>query len=246
MKNKNEKGITIATLVVMIIIIIILVGTGLDISISSIQSSKYEVLKSELKMMQIKINSMAGENKEIGTDLTGENRETLNCKEVKEQLSSKVTETEETLDDIIDGFRLCTTEYIKQELGLDDITRNYLVNPDKCIVVSAEGLEVDGVTYYMLEQMDDGLYNVTYNNQISDGGTFTVTTASSEDGYTITITPEHEKYVSKWQVKYKLQDSTYWKTTNNLEFTVEKSGTYEIQVKHGDEIDLGTQTITIE
>ena len=55
----------------------------------------------------------------------------------------------------------------------------------------------------------------------------------------------HEKYVSAWQVKYRLQGSKYWETTNKLKFEVEQAGTYEIQVVHENEIDLGTKTLII-
>ena len=129
---------------------------------------------------------------------------------------------------------------------MDNIIRDYLVNVQQCIVISAESFEYDGTNYYMLEQMEEGLYNVNYKNQIESTGDFTATVNANEEGYNITITPEHQKYVSKWKIKYRLQDSKYWKMTNNLTFTVDRKGTYEIQVIHGDEVDLGTKTITIE
>ena len=250
MKNKGEKGITLLALVVTIGVMILLAGMGAYTSTSSIKSSHYDVFKTELKIMQSQVNQIteeySKENKKIGVELTDIEKEILNTEEVAEQLTKKAEDADMTIEEIQNGFRICTTDYIKETLGIENITRDYLINLEQCIVVSEESVEYEGTTYYMLEQMDDGLYNVTYKDQISKTGNFTITTNKTEEEYKITVTPEHEKYVSKWQIKYKLQDSTYWKTTNNLTFTVDRPGTYEIQVIHKDEIDLGTKTVTVE
>lgn len=248
--KRNEKAITLISLVISIIILVILASIGVTASKSSIQSSKYEVFKTELKVIQTKINEISEEyikdNKQIGEELTDVNKQVLDTTEVVEQLTKKAEDSGSTIQEIKNGFRLCTSEYIKQELEIDNITGDYIVNLQQCIVISAESFKYEGTNYYMLEQMEDGLYNVTYKNQIESTGNFTATANANGEVYNITITPEHQKYVSKWKIKYRLQGSTYWETTNNLTFTVNKKGTYEIQVTHGNEVDLGTKTIKIE
>ena len=250
MRIKEEKGITLVTLVITIIVLIIIAGIGVTTSKTTVKSSKYEVFQTELKLMQSKVNEITEqyqkENKQIGEELRSSDNQIINSSEVTEQLNIKAQNAGITVDEIKNDFRLCTVEYIEQTLGVENITRDYLVNLKRCIVISAECFEYEGTNYYMQEQMEEGLYNVTYNNQIATTGDFTVTANATGEGYKITITPEHQKYVSKWQVKYRLQGSTYWKTTNDLTFTVDEQGTYEIQVTHGDEIDLGTKTVTIE
>lgn len=250
MKNQREKGITLITLVITVIVLIIITGIGVTTSKSTIRSSKYSTFQTELKLMQSKVNEITEqykkENKQIGEELRSSDNQILNASEVIEQLNIKAKDAGVTVNEIKNGFRLCTIEYIEKILGVENITRDYLVNLERCIVISTECLEYGGTNYYMQEQMEEGLYNVTYNNQIATTGDFTVTANAIEEGYKITIIPEHEKYVSKWEVKYRLQGSTYWKTANDLTFTVEKQGTYEIQVTHGDEIDLGTKTVIVE
>lgn len=250
MKNRKEKGITLITLVITIIVLITLVAVGAYSSTSSVQSSKYEVFTAELKVIQSIVNQITEEyqkeNKQIGVELTTENQRILNTTEVTTQLTKKAQDAGCTIDEIKNGFKLCTADYIKQTLGIEKITRDYLVNVQQCIVVSAKVFEYEGTKYYMLEQMDNGLYNVTYRNQIDTTGDFTVKTSNTGEKYKVTITPKHQKYVSKWQVKYRLQGSTHWNTTNDLVFTVDKAGTYEIQVIHGEQVDLGTKTVTIE
>ena len=250
MKNKGEKAITLVSLIITIIVLIILAGIGITVSTSSLEFSKYEVFKTELKLMQTKINQVTEEytkeNKQIGVALTDKSKRVFDTTEVTEQLTKKAEESGITIEEIKNGFRLCTPEDIKQTLEIDNITSDYLVNIQQCIVISVESIQYEGTNYYMLEQMEDGLYNVTYKNQIESTGNFTAIANANEDVYNITITPEHQKYVSKWKIKYRLQGSTYWKMTNNLTFTVDKKGTYEIQVMHGNEVDLGTKTVTIE
>ena len=106
--------------------------------------------------------------------------------------------------------------------------------------------EFEGKNYYMLEQIESSEYNVSYNNQIKPEGTFNTTVTHVTNAYQIKIDTQHDKYVSKWEVRYKLQKEEDWKTTDNLIFNVETPGIYEIQVLHGDEVDLGTQTLTIK
>lgn len=97
----------------------------------------------------------------------------------------------------------------------------------------------------MLEQMQNSLYNVTYNNQISSTGSFTVTSTKENSQYKITIKVNHQKYVSNWQIKYKLQSESTWHEANDLSFYVTSAGTYQIKVGFGDEVDLGTKTVTV-
>lgn len=108
----------------------------------------------------------------------------------------------------------------------------------------------------MQEQMSGGLYNVTYNNQISPSGSYNLSSNTISGKYQIQISLTHQKYVSKWQIKYKLQNEDYWKTTN-VNFTLDSSGiyqgtitvdnpgTYNIQVLHGTDVNLGEKSITI-
>ncbi len=130
-------------------------------------------------------------------------------------------------------------------LNIENIESDYLINIGERLVVSANAFEYEGTKYYMLEQMETGLYNVQYNSQIETGGDFEVSTQLVENKYKVTITLKDNKYVSKWQVRYKLEGTDYWETSDSLSFTVSKYGNYDINVIHGDEIDLGTKTVNI-
>lgn len=246
MKSKKESGITLLSLIITIIVITIIGSISLKASTDSIKTSKYTIFETELKLMQVKINQISEQKTQIGESLNSTNMQTLNQPEVTEILNKRAENNQDKLNQIKEGFKLCTAQYITDTLQIEHITRDYLVNIEECLIVSAEPLKYNGTNYYMLEQMGDGLYNVAYNNQISNTGTFEVTATKKEDKYEITITPKHEKYVSKWQIQYRLQQKDYWETTENTTFTVDEPGIYEIKVTHGQEIDLGSKTIEIE
>ena len=250
MKNiVNDKGITLVALAITIILIITIASIGISAGTDTISSAKYTAFQSELEIIQSKVNEISEEyqreNKQIGDSLTSLNQEVLNTAEVTKELNKKAGQDSSRLESIKNGFRLCTREYLANTFEIDGLTRDYLVNLEECIVVSAEKFSHEGQDYYMSEQMSNGLYNVTYNNQVSPTGTFNATFSKISNKYEINIEVLHEKYVSDWQVKYRLQGSKYWETTNKLKFEVEQAGTYEIQVVHENEIDLGTKTLII-
>ncbi len=247
---KNQKGITLTTLVIMVIIILIISGIGITSGLKTVNYSKYIEFKSELEMVQSKINEISEqyikENLEIGEELTSDIAKILDISEVNKELDKKINSDVDKLQEIKSGFRFCSKEYLNKVFGLDGLNRDYLVNLDYCFIISKEPFEYEGVNYYMLEQMEGSLYNVTYNNQVEPTGSFEATYEKINNEYQITIEVEHSKYVSKWQVKYRLQDEQDWHTTTNLTFTVQEPGIYVIQVVHGDEVDLGEQTLIVE
>ena len=258
MKNNGERGITLIALVATIIVIFIIAGITVKTGVDTVKSAQFMSFQAELTMVQSKINEISveyiRENKTLGVELTTyeemiwEEKEQAvwNSKEVNEVLEKKAADKNISVEELKKGFRLCPKEYLADKLEFDKLERNYFINLEDTIVIALEKCTYEGKDYYMLEQIESSLYNVTYNNQITSNGTFEVEIKPLISGYQITITPKHDKYVSKWQVKYKLKDEEDWKTEENLTFDVDVPGTYDIQVLHSPDVDLGTQTITIK
>lgn len=243
MKKTNEKGITLITLVLTIIILLILASIGITSGNQTIDMAKYNQFKSELTTLQTKINEYNPKDN-IGQKLSSSQEAILNTKEVSDIIYKGKTEEEKTK--IRDGFTYVSSYNIKSQLGLDGINRDYLINVEYRYIVSCEGVEYKGTTYYMIEQIDNGLYNVNYNNKNSETGSFELNSQKIGNQWKITVSNiEHEGYVSNWQVKYKLAGDEAWKSTENLEFYVSEAGYYIVKVGHGDEINLGTKQIDI-
>ena len=169
MKKTNEKGITLITLVLTIIILLILASIGITSGNQTIDMAKYNQFKSELTTLQTKINEYNPKDN-IGQKLSSSQEAILNTKEVSDIIYKGKTEEEKTK--IRDGFTYVSSYNIQSQLGLDGINRDYLINVEYRYIVSCEGVEYKGTTYYMIEQIDNGLYNVNYNNKNSETGSF--------------------------------------------------------------------------
>ena len=240
-KIKQEKGITLVTLVVMIIILLILASIGVTSWNQAIEYAKFNEFTAELQVMQSKVNEL-NQNKEtdIGEKITENQKNTLDDIEDIKNIIFK-NKTDEEITKIKDGFRYCNKEWIKQKLELDSINRDYLINVEKRYVISCTGFEYKNKTYYMSEQLENGQYNVEYNNKNSTtgSGSFEVNTQKEENRWKVEISNiQYDGYVSNWQVKYKLATNDFWQTSNELTFYVTEQGYYDIKVVHRDEIEL--------
>lgn len=248
MKKGNEKGITLVALVITIVILIIIASVSIDLGTSTIKSGQYTVFVNELKVMQYKVNELYNsneQNSELGQALTNKQLQVLNNDIVSSIIFNG--KTDEQKDDIKNGFRYFSQEYIRNELEIDNVNRDYLLNIDKRIVICNEPFNYNGINYYMLEQTDQAVYNVEYNNKNSSTGSFDVIVTQEEDKWKIEVSNiQYDGYVSNWQVKYKLNGKEYWDTSNDLTFYLREKGIYFIKVICGDEIDLGVKTVNIE
>lgn len=242
MKKTNEKGITLVTLVITIIVLSILASIGITSGNQTIDMAKYNQFKSELTTLQTKINEYNPKDN-IGQKLSSSQEAILNTKEVSDIIYKAKTEEEKAK--IKNGFTFASSYTIQKQLGLE-VSKDYLINIEYRYVVACKGVEYDGTTYYMINQMGSGLYNVNYSNKNSETGSFELESQKVGNQWKITVSNiQHEGYVSNWQVKYKLSGDEYWKSTENLEFYVPKAGYYIVKVVHGDEINLGTKQIDI-
>ena len=247
MIKTNEKGITLVALIIIIIILIILTGIGVNYGSSVVETSRFTEFKTELKTIQARVNELnEADELEIGNALTSEQNEFIDANTnnvVTDIIYNGKTETLEK-QAIKEGFRYLESADIEEDLMLEGITRSYLINIEYRYVICYEGFTYKGTTYYMSEQMEDSIYNVQYQNKNPSTGSFEVETAVIEKNtkWKIEISNiNYEGNISNWTVKYKLEDNSYWDTTDNLTFYVKKAGTYIINVVHGNEVDLGTQ-----
>ena len=242
MKTK-ENGVTLIALVTTIILLLILVTIGTTVGTSTIDSAKFTQFKTELKVMQSKVNELNQSNeKNIGLDLSAEQKNILNIEIISNVIYKDTSDKEK--EKIQSSFRYCNKECIQNELGLDSIERDYLISVEYRYVIYPKGFEYEGTTYYMIDQIENEIYNVRYNDKNEKFGSFDVNTTKEDNKWKIEISNiQYNGYVDKWQVKYKLDESSYWETSNDLSFYVKEDGKYNIKVVHGEEIDLGSKDV---
>lgn len=244
MKNE-QKGVTLVALITMILLLLILASIGYTVGDSTINSAKFTQFKSELKVMQSKVNELNQENKtDIGQALTNTQKNILNIQKISDIIYNEKNEQEKT--EILNGFRYISKNYIKNELNLESVERDYLINIEYSYVIYPEGFKYEGTKYYMIDQIEGEVYNVHYKDKNEKTGSFEINATKENNKYKIKITNiQYNGYVDKWQVKYKLSGNSYWETSDSLTFYIKEEGNYSIKVFHGDEIDLGTKSITI-
>lgn len=247
-KIKQESGVTLVILVVMIIILLILASVGVTSWNQTIEYSAFNEFTAELQVMQSKVNELnQNKNTDIGTEISeiSENQKNiLDIPEIRNIIFKN--KTDEEITKIKNGFRYCSKEWIKQNLELDSIKRDYLINVEKRYVISCTGFEYKNKTYYMSEQLENGQYNVEYNNKNSSTRSFEVITQKEENRWKVEISNiQYDGYVNNWQVKYKLSTNDFWQTSNELTFYVTEQGYYDIKVVHGDKIELETNKTLI-
>lgn len=244
-KIKQENGVTLVILVVMIIILLILASVGVTSWNQTIEYSAFNEFTAELQVMQSKVNELnQNKNTDIGTEISENQKNILDIAEIRNIIFKN--KTDEEITKIKNGFRYCSKEWIKQNLELDSIKRDYLINVEKRYVISCTGFEYKNKTYYMSEQLENGQYNVEYNNKNSSTGSFEIITQKEENRWKVEISNiQYDGYVNNWQVKYKLSTNDFWQTSNELTFYVTEQGYYDIKVVHGDKIELETNKTLI-
>ena len=240
----NEKGVTLQALIITIVLLLIVTSIGATAGTSALEYSKYSKLKTELQLLQTKVNELNENNDSSkGQDLNNAQKEILEKEEVKSIIYKG---KEDKKDEVKNGFKFFSVSEIKSDFDLSGIERSYLINVDYRYVVSCEGFKYKNVTYYMIDQMDDGMYNVEYHNKNSNTGAFEVSSSIEGNvGKIIVSINNYDGYINNWQVKYKLNTEEKWQISNDLEFTVDNAGTYIVNVVHSDEIDLGKKTVTV-
>lgn len=245
MNTKEEKGVTLIALVTTIIILLILVSIGVTSGTEAINFANFSQFKNELQILQTKVNELNQNNTtDIGQELT----------DVQKQLLEKVTisdiiykdKSDEEKANIQNSFRYCDSDYIKNYLKLESVEKDYIINVEHRYVICAQGYYYKGTTYYMVNQIENGVYNVQYNNKNEKEGSFEVNSTKENDRWKIEILNiTYNGYINNWEVKYRLAEDKYWKTANNLSFYVTKEGNYYIQVIHGEDINLGSKLVSI-
>ena len=231
MKKLNNNGITLMALVITIIILIILASIGTYSGIQVVKSARFTAFSTELKIMQTRVNKLYDEinNGERNINDIGKNISNNDLKAKNAFDSCNITADRA-------DYKLFDIETI-ENLHIEGISREFLVNLNTRSVISYEGFEYEGTTYYTLNQLPDGLYNVNYNEDTSNKPTFNIKVVRIKSGnYEISVEPENINYngnINKWNLEYKLEEDQDFKESKDLRVKVDNEGTYKIKVANG-------------
>ena len=247
--KKDSKGITLVNLVITIAVLIILASIATYSGVDVIRQSKLGKFTAEMKVMQTQVNDLYqkytdGTSVTVGSNTyTGEDILNKIGQDLPSSADSVFTSGASGITDKT-GYRYYDQDIIK-ELNIDGVEGEFYVNVKNRSVISAEGLEYDGTTYYTLEQLPNGLYNVSYENKNTGKPTFDVSTEKiNDDSWRINISNiQYDGYIEKWQVKYQKEGQSYWSTSEDLSFVVSNTGKYNIKLVNG---DVESEVVTCE
>ena len=157
---KENKGITLMSLVITIIILLILSGITFQTGKSVIENSKVTAFTVELQAMQTKVNELY-QKKNSGDGTTNINGEDVLVDDIGTALTGSQEENTALAGAGVssDGFKYYSLETIK-ELGVNEVTQDFLINIDTRQIVSIEGIDYQGQHYYTMDDLPNGLYNV--------------------------------------------------------------------------------------
>lgn len=243
MKGRN-KGITLIALTITITVILILAYIVTYAGVGIIRQAKLNKFTTEMNIMQTEVNKLY--------DRYTNGEDVLNIGRGLDAQADKVFKKEASGLTNKVGYRYYDTETIKN-LGIKGISGEFFVNIEKRNVVSYSGFEYEGVTYYTLNQLPNGLYNVDSSDKNIENPTFeTSVEETEENNWRITISNiQYNGYVDKWQVKYKKVGDGYWTTSEDLSFIVSEKGLYKIFIQNGDilsdikDLNVGMEVATV-
>lgn len=243
MRKINNDGVTLMSLVITIIVLLLLASIATYSGVNIVKQSKFTKFTTQLKMMQTQVNELyekysGNQSIEInGKKYTG--TEIANIGKEISTLSQKNKVFNTSTSGITDstGYKYYDKEIIKA-LNIDGLEEEeYFVNVSRRSVISYDGFEYNGKTYYTLEQLPDGLYNVEYSENTGKP-TFDVNYECIEGGkYKITISNiSYNGNIDKWQIKYQKEGQDYWSTSEDYNFVVNENGKYKIYIQNNNVI----------
>ena len=232
-KLDERKGITLVSLAITVAVLLILASVATYSGVNILRQAKLNKFTTEMKLMQTEINDLYNRYKN-GEDVLNLGKD-LN--EQEEQANKVFTKEASGITDKT-GYRYFDKETL-EGLDINGVDSEFFVNIEKRSVVSYEGLEYEGVTYYTLEQLPNGLYNVNYQDKETreiEKPTFDVSTSINEDDeFIITVSNiQYSGNIEKWEVKYQKEGEDYWSSSQDLSFKVDSKGIYNVKIVNGD------------
>lgn len=241
----NNKGITLIVLVVTIVILLILSTVGMTAGVSQINNMKLKSFYTKLEIAQEGIEKIV-ETDETYKDVSGlevklveaGTEPTEEQKNLIQELSTKYNSSYNSAN-----FKFFTAEEVENDLGISGVELDLLIDFQNKIVISPQGVEIDGEKYYMLENIK---YTVS-KNETKNTGTVDFTyeiTKYGSNSYKIKITPNNIGDITEGTVKYRKTGVAYWTVAKNNEIITNQLADYDIMYIDANNNSI-TKTITI-
>lgn len=250
-KLKNNKGITLMALVITIIILIILASIGTYSGVQVVKSAQFTAFSTELKIMQTQVNKLYEEKKNGNDEYVDNLGKTISSNtSTQTQANNVFTQNASGITDQ-NGYKYFDTDTIKS-LNIEGVEGEFFVNIDKRSVVSYDGFEYAGKTYYTLEQLPDGLYNVEHNTVVKEKPTFDKSFEKvSNNEIKVSITNiTYTGNINKWKVMYRKvkeneEEPFEWNSSDTYSISAKEPGIYKIKIMNNN-VESDEQEIIVK
>ncbi|MBO4816386.1 MAG: prepilin-type N-terminal cleavage/methylation domain-containing protein [Clostridia bacterium] len=253
-KMKNEKGITLASVIIAIILMSILIGVTTYSGINSYRNTKIKQFIYQMQLIQGKVDEIV--NAKEDTSQLGEASTQWsegNAAKYSAVISSAVTES--GVDSTVANYKYFSEENLKNQLDLENIDTDVLINFTTREVVSINGIEYNGKTYYTQYSLEEGQKLIDYQ---SEQKTLDWNVSKEIDGLNclVRITDVYSnaklvygelegetenKQVSTWNTL-----SNYTKENEEYTVNISKSGDYVFRIINNETNNYEEQTVNID
>lgn len=251
----SNKGITIIALIISITIMLILASISIGTSMDSIYNTQLKGFYTRLDIVQKRVDEIASTN-ETYIDNNGN---PIDIKKMGIEFKDLDIEKKEALINILnyqnlnvnpESFRYFSAEELYSIMDLSEIEYNVFIDFDNRLVIAADGININGKMYYMLEH---NMYFPKYEEvkkpklNTENPLIYSITNYGA-DKYKIVITPNYDEEgyaptISK--IKYKKVFNEYWETSHNLEMVISELTDYLVTYEDLNENSI-TKKITVK
>jgi len=210
---ENNKGITLASLVVTIIVLLIITSVSIVSGRGTLDYVRFNNAKKQFETMQSQVYIWYEEYKNNAKVLEyGVELDDPSCDQEKAGLTASAVAGKDLTD-----YRYFTADYIKNSLDIEGIKYDFLINIKKRSVLLFGGIKYEGERKYSAEQFG---INVVKTDEISGNISFEME-LKDNNIYIYDIKFPNDMKISNYTVQYQLPDTTKWVT-----MTSDKKGTY--------------------
>ena len=252
-KTKENKGITLITIIISIILMTILVSVVTYSGIENYKNAKVTKFVAEMQLIQAKVDELVSANEYLPLiDNKGCNNSIISKAIANDEIPNNINVVAD--DNYKNEFYLFTIDDLKDEMDLENIDTDVLINFNTREVVSVDGVEYEGNTYYTQYKLPQAQTlniftqtrneNITFPNPIKelDGLNCLLKFEGISTNCTLTygeLDTAEEVTNLKTITNYTKQGETYF-------VNITKSGTYIFKLEDNVSDNLNFITKTVE
>ena len=170
---KNNKGITIITLVITIVVLMIIFSIVTEKGFTASRQAKVYNAISQMRAMQAKVNDIyedyinADDDTKKQIEEYGSDIESIGKMDASKIAYDDVKANNITGEEIgnLEDYRFYSIDYIKNTLDTEGISYDFIINIKTRTVILLDGIKRNEKTYYALCEIENQQYNVNYEKE---------------------------------------------------------------------------------